>query len=119
VTLALRNEGGAALTLGVPAVTGPGRAAFRLEPGGCTSLTMLAPGAGCTISLAATAPVPQAVPERAVAPSPSPVSPPVGEADAVRSGGGCSRVALDAATDPLWPGLVAWAALMLARRARA
>ncbi len=152
VTLALRNEGSAALTLGVPAITGPGRAAFRLEPGGCTSLAVLAPGAGCTLSLAATAPAagqseallqwrndgthpparpllvravgaapsPAPAPPAAPAPSPSPspVLPPAEAADAVRSGGGCGRVALDAATDPLWPGLVAWALWMLARRAR-
>lgn len=56
VTLALRNEGAAALTLGVPAITGPGRAAFRLEPGGCATQAVLAPGAGCMLNLAATAP---------------------------------------------------------------
>lgn len=154
VTLALRNEGAAALTLGVPAITGPGRAVFRLEPGGCATLAVLAPGAGCVLNLAATAPAagqadallqwrndgthpparllvvravgsappptpPAPPPVPPVAPAPSPAPPSPVAADPAGAGGGCSRVGWDGPVDPVLPGLVALAVLLLAGRARA
>jgi cytochrome c553 len=56
VSLPLHNAGNSPLTLGVPAITGPGRASFRIEPGGCAAGRVLAPGTGCTLLIAATAP---------------------------------------------------------------
>jgi hypothetical protein len=45
------NDGPAPLTLGVPAITGPGRAAFRIEGGGCASGRVLGPGEACAVRL--------------------------------------------------------------------
>ncbi len=58
--LILRNDGAAALVLGVPAITGPGRAAFRIVTDGdaeaCAPQRLLPPGALCQVRLVATAP---------------------------------------------------------------
>lgn len=56
VELALENPGPGSLVLGVPAITGPGRAAFRLLGGSCVANAMLAPGGRCTVRLAGAAP---------------------------------------------------------------
>lgn len=53
---ALVNAGAAPLTLGVPAITGPGAAAYGLSGSGCTAATVLAPSARCTVRLSARAP---------------------------------------------------------------
>lgn len=47
----LVNTGTAPLTLGVPAITGPGRTAFQVEAGGCTTGLVLGPGEACTVRL--------------------------------------------------------------------
>lgn len=57
-TLTLRNDGVVPMVLGVPAITGPGRASFGLEAGAdaCTAHAVLAPGAECRVRLRARAP---------------------------------------------------------------
>jgi hypothetical protein len=57
-TLLLRNDGVVPMVLGVPAITGPGRAAFWLEAGAgaCAANAVLAPGAECAVRLRARAP---------------------------------------------------------------
>lgn len=55
-TVRLQNTGTAALTLGVPAITGPGRGAWRVDAGGCAANQTLLPMASCDIRLSATAP---------------------------------------------------------------
>lgn len=52
----LRNVGNAPLTLGVPALTGPGRLSFVLTGGNCVPGLVLAPAAACSVRVAATAP---------------------------------------------------------------
>ncbi len=53
---ALVNAGSAAVTLGAPALTGPGAAAFSLAGSGCAAAVVLAPAARCTVRLSARAP---------------------------------------------------------------
>jgi len=53
----LLNAGSEALTLGAPALTGPGAAAFNLAGSGCAAATVLAPGARCVVRLSARAPL--------------------------------------------------------------
>jgi cytochrome c553 len=50
------NAGTAALTLGAPALTGPGAAAFSLNGSSCAAAVVLAPSARCTVRLSARAP---------------------------------------------------------------
>lgn len=54
--LALVNAGLQALTLGAPALTGPGAASFSLEGSGCFTGQVLAPGARCALQLRAVMP---------------------------------------------------------------
>lgn len=49
------NAGSAPLSLGVPAITGPGAAAFRLEAGGCSAGQVIEPGTSCAVRLRADA----------------------------------------------------------------
>jgi cytochrome c553 len=57
--LAMHNAGTAPLVLGVPAITGPGRGAFRLQPGlggdACLANAVLPVQGRCTVRLVATA----------------------------------------------------------------
>ncbi|MCM0609969.1 MAG: JDVT-CTERM domain-containing protein [Ideonella sp. WA131b] len=57
--MTLHNAGPAPLVLGTPAITGPGRAAFRLLANGgadsCAANTVLPPDGRCTVRVAATA----------------------------------------------------------------
>lgn len=55
VDAVMRNTGTALLTLGTPAVTGPGRDAFMLSGGDCAPGLVLPPGASCTVRVVATA----------------------------------------------------------------
>lgn len=55
VDAVMRNTGVALLTLGAPALTGPGRDAFMLSGGDCAPGVMLPPGAACTVRVVATA----------------------------------------------------------------
>ena len=55
VDAVIRNTGAAMLTLGTPALTGPGREAFMLSGGDCAPGVILPPGASCTVRLVATA----------------------------------------------------------------
>ncbi|KPF42168.1 hypothetical protein D621_20950, partial [beta proteobacterium AAP51] len=52
----LVNAGVAALSLGVPALTGPGAAAFGTTGSACSTALNLQPGARCTVRITATAP---------------------------------------------------------------
>ena len=54
--LSLVNAGVAALSLGVPALTGPGAAAFSTAGSACSAALNLQPGARCTVRITATAP---------------------------------------------------------------
>jgi mono/diheme cytochrome c family protein len=151
-TLTMHNAGAAPLVLGVPALTGPGRGAFRLEGGGCAPNLVLPADGRCTVRVVATAPSagrqeallqwrndgghapPRSLEVQAVgSATPSPLPPPVtspapGPAPApipapqvdVGGGGGCStRAAWEShRPDPLLPGLVVAAALLVWRRAR-
>ncbi|RVU46383.1 choice-of-anchor D domain-containing protein [Rubrivivax rivuli] len=100
----LVNAGTAALTLGMPALTGPGAALFSLSGSSCAAALVLAPAARCTVRLSARAPaqgqavaqlqwrndgthpVPLRVAVQALAgtapPAPSPVTPPPAPAPA-------------------------------------
>ena len=57
--LTMHNAGAAPLVLGVPAITGPGRGAFRLQPGpdgdACAANAVLPAQGRCTVRLVATA----------------------------------------------------------------
>jgi hypothetical protein len=55
VDAVMRNTGAALLTLGTPALTGPGRDAFMLSGGDCAPGVALPPGAACTVRVVATA----------------------------------------------------------------
>jgi cytochrome c553 len=159
VLLSMHNAGAAPLVLGVPAITGPGRGAFRLLPGpdagACVANAVLPPQGRCTVRVVATAgatglleatlqwrndgqhapprlmqvqavgaapppPIaapPAASPAPAPGPSPAPVPAPVPAA--ADAGGGCRRSAWpQGRTDPLLPGLVLLAAMLLAARRR-
>ncbi|MFN8893529.1 MAG: hypothetical protein ACK5Y8_07185 [Betaproteobacteria bacterium] len=59
VRLSMHFAGSAPLVLGVPAITGPGRGAFRLlpgpDPGACVANAELLPDGRCTVRVVATA----------------------------------------------------------------
>jgi len=55
VDAVMRNTGAALLTLGTPAITGPGRDAFMLSGGDCAPGVVLPPGGSCTVRVVATA----------------------------------------------------------------
>lgn len=55
--VALVNSGVAALSLGVPMITGPGAAGFSLAGSACSVALQLQPGARCTARITATAPM--------------------------------------------------------------
>ena len=154
--LGLVNAGVAPLSLGVPAITGPGAAAFSLNGSACSAGAVLQPGERCTARITATAPLagqrqallqwrsdgahlaplelavvaagdapPAPTPSPPPAPAPSPVSPPVQSPapspspapDAGGAAGGCAVAWPGQGVDPLLPGLVLLAALVLRRRA--
>lgn len=55
-TLTMHNAGTSPMVLGVPALTGPGRGAFRLGAGGCAPNLVLPADGRCTVRVVATAP---------------------------------------------------------------
>lgn len=57
-SLPLQNTGPVAITLGVPAITGPGRTAFRIDAGGCAAQQVLAPGEQCVVRVVGSATTP-------------------------------------------------------------